>query len=48
MHELADKLVDARLAAQVISNAKDCIYLIWSSSADYNAMLGLERISHRC
>lgn len=41
--ELADKLVDARLAAPVTSDANDFIY-IWNSSADYNAMSGLERI----
>lgn len=41
--ELADKMVDARLAAPVTNDANDFIY-IWNSSADYNAMPGLERI----
>lgn len=37
------ELADARLAAPVTSDANDFIY-IWNSSADYNAMPGLERI----
>ncbi|ORM57770.1 hypothetical protein PRCB_04410 [Pantoea rodasii] len=41
---LADKLVDARLAAPVTADANDFIY-IWGSSANYNAMPGLSRIS---
>ena len=41
---LADKLVDARLAAPVTADANDFIY-IWGSSANYNAQPGLDRIT---
>ncbi|WP_182058111.1 alpha/beta fold hydrolase [Pantoea sp. ME81] len=41
---LADKLVDARLAGPVTADANDFIY-IWGSSANYNAMPGLSRIT---
>jgi homoserine O-acetyltransferase len=41
--EQADKLVDARLAAPFAADANDTIYQ-WSSSDDYNASPGLERI----
>jgi homoserine O-acetyltransferase/O-succinyltransferase len=40
---LADKLVDARLAAPSPADANDFIYQ-WGSSADYDAAPGLERI----
>lgn len=39
----ADKLIDERLAAPVTADANDFIY-IWSSSANYNALPGLNRI----
>jgi homoserine O-acetyltransferase/O-succinyltransferase len=42
--ELADKIVDARLAAPFAGDANDFIYQ-WGSSADYDAMPGLARIS---
>jgi homoserine O-acetyltransferase len=40
----ADKLVDDRLAAPFRADANDFIYA-WSSSRDYNASAGLERIT---
>jgi len=40
---LADKLVDARIAAPSTADANDTIYQ-WESSAGYNASPGLERI----
>ncbi len=43
-HALADKLVDERLAAPVTADANDFIY-IWNSSANYNAMPNLSRIT---
>lgn len=42
--EQADKLVDERLAAPVTADANDFIY-IWSSSANYNALPALNRIT---
>jgi homoserine O-acetyltransferase/O-succinyltransferase len=39
--ELADKIVDARLAAPMPADAND---FLWGSSADYDAAPGLERI----
>jgi homoserine O-acetyltransferase len=41
--ELADKLLDARLAAPFPADANDTLYQ-WDSSRDYNASHGLERI----
>jgi homoserine O-acetyltransferase len=41
--ELADKLLDARLAAKSTADANDYLYQ-WDSSRDYNAAPGLERI----
>ncbi|NCF06805.1 alpha/beta fold hydrolase [Kosakonia sp. MH5] len=41
---LADKLVDERLAAPVTADANDFIY-IWGSSANYNALPALNRIT---
>jgi homoserine O-acetyltransferase/O-succinyltransferase len=41
--ELADKLLDARLAAAFSADANDTLYQ-WDSSRDYNAAPGLERI----
>ncbi len=41
--ELADKLVDARLAAPMTADANDFLWA-WGSSADYDAAPGLERI----
>ncbi|KEA51370.1 hypothetical protein DT73_18625 [Mangrovibacter sp. MFB070] len=41
---LADKLVDERLAAPVTADANDFIY-IWGSSANYNALPNLNRIT---
>jgi len=41
--ELADKLLDARLAAPFKADANDYLYQ-WESSRDYNAAPGLERI----
>ena len=40
---LADKLVDARLAAPVTADANDFVWA-WASSADYDAAPGLDRI----
>jgi homoserine O-acetyltransferase/O-succinyltransferase len=40
---LADKVVDARIAAPFAADANDTIYQ-WESSSDYNASPGLERI----
>jgi homoserine O-acetyltransferase/O-succinyltransferase len=42
--ELADKLVDARLAAPMTADANDFLWA-WGSSADYDAAPGLEKIS---
>jgi homoserine O-acetyltransferase/O-succinyltransferase len=41
--ELADKLVDARLAAPMTADANDFLWQ-WGSSADYDAAPGLDRI----
>jgi homoserine O-acetyltransferase len=41
--ELADKLVDARLAAPVVTDANDFIWQ-WASSADYDPAPALEKI----
>jgi homoserine O-acetyltransferase len=41
--ELADKIVDARLAAPIIADANDFLWQ-WGSSADYDAAPGLEKI----
>jgi len=41
--ELADKLVDARLAAPTTADANDFLWQ-WGSSADYDAEPGLEKI----
>jgi homoserine O-acetyltransferase len=41
--ELADKFVDTRLAAPMTADANDFIWQ-WSSSADYDAAPGLEKI----
>jgi len=41
--ELADKLVDARLAAPMTADANDFLWQ-WGSSADYDAAPGLEKI----
>ncbi|MDQ6627083.1 MAG: alpha/beta fold hydrolase [Pseudomonadota bacterium] len=41
--ELADKLIDSRLAAPYPLDANDTLYQ-WESSVDYNAAPGLERI----
>jgi homoserine O-acetyltransferase/O-succinyltransferase len=41
--EKADKIVDARLAAPIATDANDFIYQ-WQSSSDYNPSAGLERI----
>jgi homoserine O-acetyltransferase len=43
-NELANKIVDARLAASTTSDANDFLWQ-WGSSADYDAAPGLERIS---
>jgi homoserine O-acetyltransferase len=42
--ELADKLVDARLAAPMTADANDFLWA-WGSSADYDAAPGLDRIT---
>jgi homoserine O-acetyltransferase len=42
--ELADKFVDARLAAPMTADANDFIWQ-WGSSADFNAAPGLETIA---
>jgi homoserine O-acetyltransferase len=42
-NQKADQLVDARLAAPMNADANDYIWA-WSSSADYDASAGLERI----
>jgi homoserine O-acetyltransferase/O-succinyltransferase len=42
-HELADKLVDARLSAPSSVDANDFLWQ-WGSSADYNPAPGLEKI----
>jgi homoserine O-acetyltransferase len=42
-HELADKLVDARLAASAPVDANDFLWQ-WGSSADYDASSGLTKI----
>jgi homoserine O-acetyltransferase len=42
--ELADKLLDQRLAAPSAADANDTLYQ-WDSSRDYNASAGLERIT---
>jgi homoserine O-acetyltransferase len=44
--ELADKLVDARLAAPMTADANDFLWQ-WGSSADYDAAPGLEKIQAR-
>ncbi len=41
--EAADKLVDQRLAAPFLADAKDYLYA-WESSRDYNPSPGLERV----
>ena len=41
--ELADKIVDARLAAPITADANDFLWQ-WGSSADYDAAPGLEKI----
>jgi homoserine O-acetyltransferase/O-succinyltransferase len=41
--ELADKIVDARLAAPIAADANDFLWQ-WGSSADYDAAPGLEKI----
>ena len=41
--QLADKLLDQRLAAPVTADANDFLYQ-WASTRDYNASPGLERI----
>jgi len=41
--ELADKIVDARLAAPMVADANDFLWQ-WGSSADYDAAPGLEKI----
>jgi homoserine O-acetyltransferase/O-succinyltransferase len=41
--ELADKIVDARLAAPMIADANDFLWQ-WGSSVDYDAAPGLEKI----
>jgi homoserine O-acetyltransferase/O-succinyltransferase len=41
--ELADKLLDQRLAALTTADANDYLYQ-WDSSRDYNASPGLERV----
>jgi len=41
--ELADKIVDARLAAPTVADANDFLWQ-WGSSADYDAAPGLEKI----
>jgi len=41
--ELADKIVDARLSAPTTADANDFLWQ-WSSSADYDAAPGLEKI----
>jgi len=42
-NELADKLVDARLAEPMTADANDFLWA-WGSSADYDAVPGLEKI----
>jgi homoserine O-acetyltransferase/O-succinyltransferase len=42
--ELADKLLDQRLASPTAADANDTLYQ-WDSSRDYNAAAGLERIT---
>jgi homoserine O-acetyltransferase len=42
-HELADKLLDARLAAPFTGDANDVLYQ-WASSGDYDPSPGLEKI----
>jgi homoserine O-acetyltransferase len=42
--ELADKLLDQRLASPSAADANDTLYQ-WDSSRDYNASAGLERIT---
>jgi homoserine O-acetyltransferase len=42
-NELADKLVDARLAEPMIADANDFLWA-WGSSADYDAAPGLDKI----
>jgi homoserine O-acetyltransferase len=42
--ELADKIVDARLAAPVAADANDFLWA-WNSSFDYDPAAGLEKIS---
>jgi homoserine O-acetyltransferase len=41
--ELADKIVDARLAARIAADANDFLWQ-WGSSADYDAAPGLEKV----
>lgn len=43
-NEKADKIVDARLAAPMTADANDFLWQ-WSSSADYDAAPGLEKIT---
>jgi homoserine O-acetyltransferase len=42
-NELADKLVDARLAEPMVADANDFLWA-WASSADYDAAPGLDKI----
>jgi homoserine O-acetyltransferase len=42
--ELADKLVDARLAEPMTADANDFLWA-WGSSADYDAAPGLDRVT---
>jgi homoserine O-acetyltransferase len=44
---LADKLIDARLAAPLTIDTNDYLYA-WESSRDYDAGPGLDRIKARC